>query len=59
VQERLPDSTVEQTTQLGRQLATGYLGTRRVGDPSTSLNNWQSHRIKLAIAGPIWRAMPN
>ena len=51
VQERLSASSVEKMTQLGRQLATGYLGTRRVGDPSTSLNNWQSHRIKLATAG--------
>jgi hypothetical protein len=51
VQEQLPGSTVDQTMQLGRQLSTGYLGTRRVGDPSTGLNNWQSHRIKLATAG--------
>jgi hypothetical protein len=51
VQERLSGSTVEQTKQLGRRLATGYLGTRRIGDPSTGLNNWQSHRIKLATSG--------
>ncbi|SDG23296.1 Alginate lyase [Paraburkholderia phenazinium] len=51
VQERLAPATLEQTRQLGRRLATGYLGTRRVGDPSTGLNNWQSHRIKLASAG--------
>ena len=51
VQERLSASTVEGTRQLGRRLATGYMGTRRVGDPSTGLNNWQSHRIKLATAG--------
>ena len=51
VQEQLPGSTIEKTRQLGRQLAAGYLGTRRVGDPSTGLNNWQSHRIKLATAG--------
>lgn len=51
VQTRLPPSTVEKARLLGRQLATGYLGERRVGDPSTGLNNWQSHRIKLATAG--------
>jgi hypothetical protein len=51
VQARLSSSTIGKTRQLGRQLATGYLGTRRVGDPSTGLNNWQSHRIKLATAG--------
>jgi Alginate lyase len=51
VEERLPASTVEKTSQLGRRLATGYLGARHVGDPSTQLNNWQSHRIKLATAG--------
>ncbi|MBV8627349.1 MAG: alginate lyase family protein [Paraburkholderia sp.] len=51
VQDRLPPSTVAQTRQLGRELATGYLGARRAGDLSTGLNNWQSHRIKLATAG--------
>jgi hypothetical protein len=51
VQERLSPSTVDKARQLGRQMATGYLGTRRVGDPSTGLNNWQSHRVKLATAG--------
>jgi hypothetical protein len=51
VRERLSASPVEGTRQLGRRLATGYLGSRRVGDPSTGLNNWQSHRIKLATAG--------
>jgi len=51
VQERLAPATLDETRQLGRELATGYLGTRRVGDPSTGLNNWQSHRIKLASAG--------
>lgn len=51
VQARLSPSTREQARLLGRQLATGYLGERRVGDPSTGLNNWQSHRIKLATAG--------
>jgi hypothetical protein len=51
VQEQLSASTIEKTRQLGRRLATGYLGTRLVGDPSTGLNNWQSHRIKLATAG--------
>lgn len=51
VQDRLSPSTVEKTRQLGRQLATGYLGAQRVGDRSTGLNNWQSHRIKLAVAG--------
>ncbi|NPT57193.1 alginate lyase family protein [Paraburkholderia elongata] len=51
LQTRLSPSTVEKARLLGRQLATGYLGERRVGDPSTGLNNWQSHRIKLATAG--------
>ena len=51
VQEKLSASSVEATRRLGQRLATGYLGTRRVGDPSTGLNNWQSHRIKLATAG--------
>jgi hypothetical protein len=51
VQERLSAATVGQAGELGRRLATVYLGTRRVGDPSTGLNNWQSHRIKLATAG--------
>lgn len=51
VQDRLSAVTIEKTRQLGELLATGYLGTRRAGDPSTGLNNWQSHRIKLATAG--------
>jgi hypothetical protein len=51
VQTRLSPLIVEKARQLGHHLATGYLGTRRVGDPSTGLNNWQSHRIKLATAG--------
>jgi hypothetical protein len=51
VQARLPAATVEKAHALGRQMAQGYLGERRVGDPSTGLNNWQSHRVKLATAG--------
>jgi hypothetical protein len=51
VQDRLSAATIEKTRQLGKLLATGYLGPQRVGDRSTGLNNWQSHRIKLATAG--------
>lgn len=51
VQARLPAATVEKARALGRQMAQDYLGERRVGDPSTGLNNWQSHRVKLATAG--------
>jgi hypothetical protein len=51
VQAQLSPATVENTKQLGRRLATGYLGARLVGDASTGLNNWQSHRLKLATAG--------
>jgi hypothetical protein len=51
VQSRLSAPTIAKARLLGRQLATGYLGERRAGDPSTGLNNWQSHRVKLATAG--------
>ena len=51
VRARLPAATIETACSLGRQMAQGYLGERRVGDPSTGLNNWQSHRVKLATAG--------
>jgi hypothetical protein len=51
VQTRLTPQMIGMTKQFGQQLAAGYLGSRRVGDPSTGLNNWQSHRIKLATAG--------
>ncbi|QBR03383.1 alginate lyase family protein [Paraburkholderia pallida] len=51
VRSRLPAATIEKARALGCQMARGYLGERRVGDPSTGLNNWQSHRVKLATAG--------
>jgi hypothetical protein len=51
VKPRLSEATIAQARALGRQMAQGYLGARRVGDPSTGLNNWQSHRVKLAAAG--------
>ncbi|SMG55466.1 alginate lyase family protein [Paraburkholderia susongensis] len=51
VQARLPAVTLGEARALGRRMAQGYLGERRVGDPSTGLNNWQSHRVKLATAG--------
>lgn len=51
VQARVSATTVAHARSLGRQMAQGYLGERRVGDPSTGLNNWQSHRVKLATAG--------
>ncbi|WP_322013409.1 alginate lyase family protein [Paraburkholderia sp. J12] len=51
VKARLSEATIAHARALGSQMAQGYLGERRVGDPSTGLNNWQSHRVKLATAG--------
>jgi hypothetical protein len=51
VQARLSAATIDTARALGRRMAQGYPGERRVGDPSTGLNNWQSHRVKLATAG--------
>ncbi|WP_172961451.1 alginate lyase family protein [Pandoraea apista] len=52
VQSRLAPETVAAMRGFGRALADGYSAVpHRVGDHSTGLNNWQSHRIKLAAAG--------
>jgi hypothetical protein len=52
VRDRLPRDVAERIPAFGTQLAQAYLTpARRVGDDSTLLNNWQSHRVKLATAG--------
>ncbi|MFJ2992867.1 alginate lyase family protein [Pandoraea sp. NPDC087047] len=52
VRARLAPETVAAMREFGRALADGYSAVpHRVGDHSTGLNNWQSHRIKLATAG--------
>lgn len=52
MREHLSAELAERVPSFGAQLAEAYLTpARRVGDDSTLLNNWQSHRIKLATAG--------
>ena len=52
VREHLSAELEARIPSFGAQLAEAYLTpARRVGDDSTLLNNWQSHRIKLATAG--------
>ncbi len=52
IAERLPAQTVAAMRAFGAQLADGYNAVpHRVGDRSTGLNNWHSHRVKLATAG--------
>ena len=52
VREHLSAELTARIPAFGAQLAAAYLTpARRVGDDSTLLNNWQSHRVKLATAG--------
>jgi len=52
VREHLSPELSARIPAFGAQLAEAYLTPDwRVGDDSTLLNNWQSHRIKLATAG--------
>lgn len=52
LEDRLAPAIADRISGFGGQVAQAYLGAaRRVGDDSTLLNNWQSHRVKLATAG--------
>jgi len=52
VRDRLRRPVAALVQPFGADLAQAYLDPgRRVGDGSTLLNNWHSHRVKLATAG--------
>ncbi len=44
---RLPQDLRRKMTRLTRELATGYLLVQPDAGRSTTINNWQSHRVKL------------
>jgi hypothetical protein len=45
--DRLPDDLRRKMARLMRELATGYLAVQPDPGKSTTMNNWQSHRVKL------------
>lgn len=45
--DRLPDDLRRKIFRLMRELAIGYLAVRPDPGNSTTVNNWQSHRVKL------------
>jgi hypothetical protein len=47
VGKSLPDNLREKMTELMRALATGYLAVQPNARKGTTVNNWQSHRVKL------------
>ncbi len=47
VGKSLPDNLREKMTELMRALATGYLAVQPNVRKGTTVNNWQSHRVKL------------
>lgn len=47
VRSQLPDDLRAKMAQLMRALATGYLTVRPDPRKGTTVNNWQSHRVKL------------
>ncbi|VVE21507.1 alginate lyase family protein [Pandoraea anhela] len=52
IQSQLSSQTIAAMRAFGGELADGYSQIpHKVGDPSTGLNNWHSHRVKLAVAG--------
>ncbi|KWR74322.1 hypothetical protein RN01_30645 [Cupriavidus sp. SHE] len=59
VRDRLRPSVAALVQPFAADLAQAYLdSSRRVGDDSTLLNNWNSHRVKLATAGAYLSGKP-
>ncbi|QOT82120.1 alginate lyase family protein [Cupriavidus basilensis] len=59
VRDRLHPSAAALVQPFAEDLARAYLDPdRRVGDDSTLLNNWHSHRVKLATAGAYLSGKP-